>query len=87
MYDFEFDNNKSTSNLEKHGIDFASAQKLWLDAGLVEVKAKSEDEPRFVVIAKIANKYWSAVITHHGSSIRIISVKRSRKAEVEIYES
>lgn len=73
--------------LEKHGIDFASDQELWLDAGLVEVQTKSEDEPRFVVIAKIANKYWSAVITHCGSTIRIISVRRSRKAEVEIYES
>ena len=87
MHDFEFDNKKSASNLEKHGIDFISAQELWLDAGLVEVQAKSQDEPRFVAIAKIANKYWSAVIIHRGSTIRIISVRRSRKAEVAIYES
>ena len=87
MYDFEYDDNKSISNLEKHGIDFIAAQRLWLDPSLIEVQATSEDEPRFLIIARIANKHWSAVITHRGSTIRIISVRRSRKTEVELYES
>ena len=87
MDDFEYDNKKSTSNLKKHGIDFVAAQELWLDPGFVEVQAKSENEPRFLVIARIANKHWSAVITHRSSTIRIISVRRSRKTEVELYES
>jgi len=73
MHSFEYDNKKSTSNLEKHSIDFVVAQELWLDPDLIEVHAKSEDEPRFLVIARIANKHWSAVITHRGSTIRIIS--------------
>ncbi len=87
MHSFEYDNKKSTSNLKKHGIDFVAAEELWLDPDLLEVQAKSEDEPRFLVIARIANKHWSAVITHRGSTIRIISVRRSRKTEVELYES
>ena len=87
MHDFEYDTKKSTSNLEKHGINFVAAQELWLDPDLVEVQAKSEDEPRFLVIASIANKHWSAVITHRGSTIRIISVRRSRTTEVDLYES
>ncbi len=87
MHSFEYDNKKNTSNLKKHGIDFVAAQELWLDPDLIEVQAKSEDEPRFLVIARIANKHWSAVITHRGSTIRIISVRRSRKTEVELYES
>ena len=87
MHDFEYDNKKSTLNLKKHGIDFVAAQELWLDPDLIEVQAKSEDEPRYLVIARITNKHWSAVITHRGSTIRIISVRRSRKTEVELYES
>jgi uncharacterized DUF497 family protein len=87
MYDFEYDDEKSASNLNKHGIDFIVAQKLWLDPDLVEVQAKSEDEPRYLVIGRIENKCWSAVITKRGSTIRIISVRRSRKKEVELYES
>jgi len=87
MHVFEYDNNKSASNFEKHGIDFVSARALWLDPSLVEIRVKSEDEPRFLVIASINNKYWSAVITYRGSTIRIISVRRSRKKEVKLYES
>jgi len=87
MVSFEFDEKKSILNLEKHGIDFVSAQELWQDPELVEVKAKSENEPRFLIVARINKKYWSAVITHRGGTIRIISVRRSRKSEVELYEN
>ena len=87
MHNFEYDDRKSTSNLKKHGIDFVSAQRLWLDPDLVKVDVKSEDERRLLVIARIVNKHWSAVITYRGSTIRIISVRRSRKKEVELYES
>lgn len=86
MREFEYERNKSTSNLIKHGIDFVTAQQLWLDSDLVEVRAKSDDEPRFLVIAYISNKHWSAVITYRGDIIRIISVRCSRKAEVQLYE-
>lgn len=87
MRDFEYDNKKSTSNLKKHCIDFVEAQELWVDPELIELQVKSEDEPRFLVIGIIAKKHWTAVITYRGSTIRIISVRRSRKKEVELYES
>jgi uncharacterized DUF497 family protein len=87
MHDFEYDNNKSNSNLKKHGIDFDAAKELWVDPELTELQVKSEDEPRFLVIGVIAKKHWSAVITYRGSAIRIISVRRSRRKEVELYES
>lgn len=78
---------KSQANFIKHGIDFDAAQKLWQDADLIEFSARTEDEPRSLVIGLIAEKHWSAVITYRGSLIRIISVRRSRKLEVELYES
>jgi len=87
MYYFEFDDKKSTSNFSKHGIDFVSAQALWNDPDLIEVQVTSDDEPRFLIIGHIDNKSWSAVITYRENNIRIISVRRSRKAEVELYES
>lgn len=87
MFKFEFDENKSRSNLEKHGIDFHSAQELWRDPDLIEIRAKSTDEPRSLVIGLIHDKAWSAVITYRGETIRIISVRRSRNTEIEIYES
>lgn len=84
---FEFDPEKSKKNKEKHGIDFYEAQGLWDDSDLIEIPAKTADEARFMVIGKIAGIYWSGVITYRGDRIRIISVRRSRKEEVEVYES
>ena len=87
MFSFEFDDEKSTANQVKHGIDFVDAQLLWLDSELLEIVAKIQDEPRFLVIGVIDSKHWSAVITYRNENIRIISVRRSRDEEIELYES
>jgi len=87
MYQFEFDAEKSARNKEKHGIDFIEAQLLWDDPDLLEIPAKTEDEARFVVIGMIGPKYWSGIVTYRNDNIRIISVRRSRIEEVELYES
>ena len=60
---FGFDEGKSRTNLEKHGIDFVQAQALWDDPDLLEIPAKTVDEPRFLVIGTIESKHWSAVVT------------------------
>jgi uncharacterized protein len=86
MNDFEYDDDKSAANQEKHGIDFLVAQALWNDPDLLEIRAKSDDEPRFLVIGLIGRKHWSAVVTYRNEKIRFISVRRSRKKEVELYE-
>ena len=79
--------NYSQANKDKHGIDFIEAQALWLDSQKVKIPAQTKNEPRFVVIGKMAGKHWSAVITYREADIRIISVRRSRPEEVKIYES
>lgn len=84
---FEFDEAKSKTNLEKHGIDFVQAQALWEDADLLEIPATTVDEPRFLLIGMIETKHWSAVVTYRSERIRIISVRRSRAEEVTLYES
>jgi hypothetical protein len=85
--EFEFDPAKSKSNKHKHGIDFVEAQALWDDPDFVELPAITTGERRFLIIAKISAKYWSGIATYRGNRIRIISVRRSRKEEIEIYES
>ncbi len=84
---FEFDAVKSESNRTKHGIDFVEAQSLWNDPMLLEIPAKTDDEPRFLVIGRIDERHWSAVITYRVSNIRLISVRRARTEEVALYES
>ena len=85
--EFEFDSKKSAKNRRKHGIDFLGAQALWDDPDLIEIPARTEDEPRFVVIGMIGDKHWSGIITYRGEHVRIISVRRSQAKEIEIYES
>ena len=86
MY-FEYDQTKSKSNKKKHGIDFLEAQGLWEDPDLLEIPARTQDEPRYLVIGKTKGKYWSGIITYREETIRIISVRRARKEEVALYES
>ena len=84
---FEYDSEKCERNKQKHGIDFTAAQLLWDDPDRIEIPAITADEPRFLVIGKIDGKHWSGVITYRDEAVRIISVRRSRKEEVDIYES
>jgi uncharacterized protein len=85
--EFEFDPRKSNTNKEKHGIDFYEAQTLWNDPDLIEIPVITSDEPRFLVVGNISGKHWSGVITYRFEKIRIISMRLSRKEEIDIYES
>lgn len=85
--EFEFDKRKSQSNQKKHGIDFVEAQNLWEDPDRIEIPLKTTDESRFIVIGKISDKHWSSIITYRKEKVRIISARRSRTEEIEIYES
>ena len=87
MKGFEFDHGKSRSNQDKHGISFPQALNLWDDECLLEIPARTDDEPRWLVIGKIDDLHWSAVITRRNNRTRIISVRRSRRNEITWYES
>jgi len=84
--DFEFDKRKSQVNMKKHGIDFVEVQALWEDPDRIEIPAKTTEELRFILIGKILEKHWSSIFTYRGEKIRIISMRRSRVEEIEIYE-
>jgi len=84
--ELEYDEAESQGNKEKHGIDFVEAQRLWFDDMLIEIPARTTDEPRSLVVGRIMGKHWSAVITYRGDRIRLISVRRSRREEIDIYE-
>ena len=85
---FEYDENKSKANKLKHGIDFEEAQRIWDDPYSFEIaSSQSKDEERFLVLGKIDSKNYTAIITYRDINIRIISVRRSRKKEIEFYES
>ena len=54
---YEFDPDKSAANRIKHGIDLNDVQTLWDDPDLLEIPARTIDEPRSVVIGKIEGEH------------------------------
>jgi uncharacterized DUF497 family protein len=68
------------------GIGFTRAQELWRDPYLMEIPAITVDEPRYLVIGRVGETHWSAVVTHRSENIRIISVRRSCPQEVALHE-
>jgi len=84
---FEFDSIKSLSNKEKHGIDFRQAQGLWDDQFRLIVPARTEGEARFAILARWNAKLWTGIFTWRNEAIRIISVRRSREEEEQLYEN
>ena len=53
---FEWDKDKSASNFAKHGIDFVTAQKIWTDPFLLEIPARTTDEPRERISVQFAKE-------------------------------
>ncbi|HHH19106.1 MAG TPA: BrnT family toxin [Campylobacterales bacterium] len=79
---FEYDENKSLINKEKHGIDFKEAQKLWENSQAQIAYERSVDgEDRFSIVGYIDEKCFIAIFTLRGAHIRIISVRRCRTKE------
>ena len=84
--DFEFDPRKSESNKRKHGVDFVEAQALWDDPDRLQLPAHTQGEARFMMTGMIDAEHWSAIFTYRENTIRIVSVRRARKKEVDAYE-
>ncbi len=83
---FEYDPAKSASNRTKHGIDFEEAQVLWDDLNRLQIAAQSRGEPRSAMIGTIRDRVWVAFFTLRNSKVRLISVRRARDEERELYE-
>lgn len=83
---FEFDRQKSARTKADRGIDFVEAQALWSDPDRLQFALPFADETRFMVIGRIGTKHWTAILTHRAEKLRIISVRRSRPTEIQLYE-
>ena len=83
---FEWDDDKSRKNIEKHGIGFETAKDLWHDKNRIEIEVPHPVEERWIILGRVQGKIWAAIYTVRQGSIRIISVRRARAKEVRLYE-
>ncbi len=87
---FEWNINKSVSNIRKHGVSFDEAKTVFTDeyARLINDPDHSQDEDRFILLgASIDSKLL--VVCHcirEADCIRIISARKAGKQERKVYE-
>jgi uncharacterized DUF497 family protein len=84
---FEYDRQKSASNKRKHGVDFEEAKAIWEKAPLLLEGRDIEEEQRYLAIGLIGEKIHTAIYVKREGRIRIISCRRARKNEEELYEA
>lgn len=87
LYEFEWDHNKATINLDKHGVDFVDAATVFDDSNAVTIDDPDHNEERFVTIGIDAyGRILVVVYTWRGDFIRIISARKATKYEQKQYK-
>ena len=85
---FEWDPQKATDNLKKHGVSFDEASTVFGDplAATVSDPEHSTEELRLVTMGQTA-KHQLVVVVHaaRGEDIRIISARRAKAGEKKKY--
>lgn len=86
---FEWDDAKAQSNLAKHGVPFAYATRVFLDAGVVDFDASrpGDGEPRRKAVGEIEGRLFTVVYTPREDCIRVISARRCNLTEERRYGS
>jgi len=89
--DFDWDNGKAASNLEKHGVSFEEAQTAFEDYNALRIydPDHSGNEERFLLLG-LSSKPRMLVVCHcyrkNDKLIRIISARKATKKESATYE-
>lgn len=85
--EFEWDDAKAQGNLAKHGVPFAYAVRIFLDAGIVDFDASrpGDGETRRKAVGDIEGRLFTVVYTLRDGCIRMISARRCNPTEERRY--
>ena len=89
---FDWDNNKSHSNIEKHGISFELASTVFEDMLHLSISdSGSQSEERWVTVGRAVNGQIIVVVHTYRvqaerEAMRIISARKATKRERRQYE-
>lgn len=85
---FEFDPKKNRANLAKHGIDFATAARIW-DGFVFEREDTRRDygETRFLSLGVVEERVVFVVYTWRAQKRRLISARKANSDEQKIYRT
>ncbi|MBI5825611.1 MAG: BrnT family toxin [Chloroflexi bacterium] len=93
QYNFDWDPVKARQNLQKHGVSFERAARIFKDQFAISIydDEHSENEDRWVTIGAEANEVLLVVIhTFRGTDVqsaivRIISARKADREEAQQY--
>ena len=84
--DFEWDENKRLSNIQKHGIDFVRALDAFWDPQSFEYRSRADhEEQRCVLVGKADGRLLAVIYVTRGLRIRIISARLARREERKLW--
>lgn len=85
MDGFEWDESKAAANLEKHGIDFQGAVRIFEAGSILRVGSPRGGEERWKAIGIVEGVALAVVYVWRGERRRIISARRARRNERRAY--
>jgi uncharacterized DUF497 family protein len=84
--EFEWDDDKSRVNLDKHRIDFDDASEIFYGP-IVLRQSNRNNEERWIAIGSLEDRLITVVFTRRTDVIRTISARRARKNEEREYRN
>lgn len=83
---YEWDEAKRQSNIQKHGIDFVGIEKVFAGTTLTILDDRFDyGEPRFITLGLLSGRVVVIAHTETQEVIRIISVRKAAKNEEASY--
>lgn len=85
---YVWDEVKRKVNLEKHGLDFADAWRIYEDPDKYTLESSRLGERRWLDIAliEVKGRVLVLVYTERGTDVRVISFRYANRKEREFYE-
>jgi uncharacterized DUF497 family protein len=85
---FTFDPGKSAKNAAERGLPFELVEQIeWTKAEVIEDTRRNYGETRLQVLAPLGGRLYAIVVTPRGEDLRVISLRKASKREVERYGS
>lgn len=86
--EFEWDEEKAAINARKHGVDFETAARVFLDPNRLEDYDSEHggNEDRWITIGLVETAVLMVVYTERRACLRIISARKATKREQKAYQ-
>ena len=83
--DFEWDDDKAASNLNRHKVDFETARIAFDDPQWLDFDDPDPDEDRYNRLCMLDATIYVVTYVDRDTRIRIISARRANKYEQDLY--